>query len=243
MSDTNEENSFIKKYKISNLHKNESINSIEVIRIDNNNSIFSCSDTEIIIYETLSEKKTLLFKSNNEESELNQLKILNNHLYAANSEYLQIFDINTLKQLSNYKISRDTINSIEINKNLIACSDDLGEIKLLDMREKTLLTNKKVLKKHENICYCVKFNPSNDNELFSGSFDSTVIKWDLRAVKYISQININEVISKKQEQNNDSFISNMTPCFVHSLCFTSLNQEQLLLAGIFGLFLIFKSFI
>ena len=145
---------------------------------------------------------------------------------------MQIFDLNTLKQLSNYKISRDTINSIEINKNLIACSDDLGEIKLLDLREKTLLTNKKVLKKHENICYCVKFNPLNDNELFSGSFDSTILKWDLRSLKCVSQININEVMTKHQDSTNDSFISNMTPCFVHSLSFTYLNQQSVLLAGI-----------
>ena len=234
-----DQNAYISRSTISNLHNNESINSIQIKTNENPNSklIFSCSDSKINICDTLNQSRKTLFSCDEEtNSELNQLKLFKDLLYAANSEYLQIFDVNALKQVGNYKISRDTINSIEINQSntLIACSDDLGDIKLLDLRAKTLLTNKKVLKKHDNICYCVKFNPSNENELFSGSFDSTILKWDLRSMSCASIINISEVLSRKQEENTDqnSLVSTMTPCFVHSLCFSNINEHSVLLAGI-----------
>ena len=234
-----DQNAYISRSTISNLHNNESINSIQIKTNENPNSklIFSCSDSKINICDTLNQSRKTLFSCDEEtNSELNQLKLFKDLLYAANSEYLQIFDVNALKQVGNYKISRDTINSIEINQSntLIACSDDLGDIKLLDLRAKTLLTNKKVLKKHDNICYCVKFNPSNENELFSGSFDSTILKWDLRSMSCASIINISEVLSRKQEEDTDqnSLVSTMTPCFVHSLCFSNINEHSVLLAGI-----------
>jgi WD40 repeat protein len=234
-----EQNKYISSLKIKNLHKNEeSINSIQSKTIDNEtNLLFTCCDDEINIYNTSNKTKTLLFSANEQtNTEINQLKLSNDLLYAANLEYLQIFDINTLKQLQNYKISRETINSIEFNQTetLIACSDDLGEIKLLDLRVKNLLANKKVLKKHANICSSVKFNPLNDNELFSGSFDSTIAKWDIRGSSRLNKISVSDVLMEKQQQQNDenSFLSTMTPCFVHSLCFTSLNQQPVLLAGI-----------
>ena len=228
------ENQYIKKSKISNLHQNESLNSIQVkIGDDYSRLLFTCSDTELKLYNESNKTKTFLF--NDEDAELNQLVLLETNLYVANSECLQIFDINTLKQLSNYKISRDTINTIEINQNkgLIACSDDLGEIKLLDLRVQNLFSNKKVLKKHDNICSSVKFNPFNDQELFSGSFDSTIAKWDLRTMNSINKISVSDVLTQKEPQNDEnSLVSNMTPCFVHSLNMTSLNQEPILLSGI-----------
>jgi len=102
---------------------------------------------------------------------------------------------------------------------------------------------KKNLSTHTNICSDLKFNPSNESELFSCSFDCSVVKWDMRLVKkssaeskanFLCKIEIGETLSEinstklaPNRQTNysveDLLISTMTPCFVHSnldiLCF------------------------
>ncbi len=87
------------------------------------------------------------------------------------------------------------------------------------------VTLRKSLASHENICSGLKLNPASDNELFSCSFDCTVIKWDLRAVKrsaespnpFLNQIKVDETMIEinRKETANDLLISTMTPSFVH----------------------------
>jgi len=87
------------------------------------------------------------------------------------------------------------------------------------------VTLRKSLASHMNICSGLKLNPASDNELFSCSFDCTVIKWDLRAVKrsaespnpFLNQIKVDETLIEinRKETTNDLLISTMTPSFVH----------------------------
>ena len=112
---------------------------------------------------------------------------------------------------------------------MLACCDDSGKINLLDLKYSAdtklpNLTLKKSLIDHENICSSVKFNPNNEFELFSGSFDCSILKWDIRYVKsnskksYLKKINISETLLKLNGPNNENaLISSMTPCFVHTL--------------------------
>ena len=81
----------------------------------------------------------------------------------------------------------------------------------------------------------------NEHELFSGSFDCTVVKWDTRFVKastkqpFVHKIDvasaIQSVVESKSRMNNgdlEYLVSSMTPPFVHSLFFS----RSFLLAGI-----------
>lgn len=258
----NVEKAYMPCFKINNLHSNnESINSIQVKSVDEiTKLLFSCCDEEILIYNLNNSTKTQLYRSADSD-DINQLKLpkLNNssYLLSTNGQFVYLFDINSVKQLLRLKASKDSINCIELDhdETLVACGDDLGEVKILDFRIANnsnasnvpiTLANKKAFKKHENICYTLKFNPSNNHELFSGSYDSSIIKWDLRApnqqLACLNQTSVssllNDIKQKASLESNteNEFISTMTPCFVHSLHLTSVNIEgnntPILLAGI-----------
>ena len=250
---------------------NDSINSIEVVTADGNgekNIIFACSDDQIVIYNESNDTRAILYSSNAGTDELCNLKRFfvgeNNLIFAANGKFINIFDINSNKQLGKFKFCKDTINCIEINQsqNVLACGDDLGEIKLIDLRISNSknkskqasstssslnlgLVLKKNLSQHENICFTLKYNPKNEFQLFSGSFDCSIIEWDTRFPKgtsnkpFVRQINVSEVmqliLSSKSEQDSELeyLVSSMTPSFVHSLHFSSVNNsESVLLCGI-----------
>ena len=223
-----------KKTIISDL-QTDAINSIES---NDGVLLYTCCDEAITCLNMQTGTKQTFYSAaaNQTDDEINCLKLFNlsggntgGYLLVANNQYLQVFDVNTCKQVSKYKFFKETINSIELNslRNSVACSDDSGEIKILDLRVKKdkqmslpTLTMRKSLLSHSNICFSVKFHPLNDNVLFSGSFDCTVLKWDLRSIKnsaskpYLNQIDINQTLSSDQQ---DSMVSTMTPNFVHNI--------------------------
>jgi WD40 repeat protein len=242
--ETIEKTKYYNKHIIKNIHKN-SINSIDINQ--KNNILYSCSDDQLYLTNLNTLTKHCLCEINDSKSikELTCLKYhnfddKNDHLFSSNSNILHLYDLNHLKQISKFKFSKDTINTIEINQNnnLIALCDDSGEIKLIDLRanNRTInLTLRKTLSSHSNICFCLKFNPSNDNEFFSGSFDCSIIKWDTRFISknnknkpYVDLININELLSSLNSNDHSLLMSTMTPCFVHSIHFNS----SLLMCGI-----------
>jgi WD40 repeat protein len=232
---------YYSKQRINNIHKN-SINTIDINQ--NENVLYSCSDDQLYLTNLNTLTKHCLCEINDSKSikELTSLKYhnfdnKNDYLFASNSNILQLYDLNQLKQISKFKFSKDTINSIELNQknNLIACCDDSGEIKLIDLRLDPAfkLTLRKTLSSHSNICFCLKFNPSNDNEFYSGSFDCSIIKWDIRSISnknkpYVDLININEILASLNSNDQSILISTMTPCFVHSIHFNS----NLLMCGV-----------
>lgn len=227
------ENYFIKK-----VFKPSLKNDVIAIEILNDDSICLCDETTLLIKNLNTNTDHVLFTGKEDSDEFNSLKYLNGLLFVSNDEYLQLFDVNNLKPLSKYKFCKETINSIELNKskNSIALCDDSGDIKLLDLRiqaDKQTLTLKKKLNGHSNICSTIKFNDSNENELYSGSFDCSILKWDLRTTKtFANKINVSEILSNLNKGAQDSLASSMTPCFVHSIHLTELNNETFLLAGI-----------
>lgn len=70
-----------------------------------------------------------------------------------------------------------------------------------------------------------KFNGTNENEIFSCSFDCSILKWDLRMVKsgdnknpFVKRIDMNETMVEvnRAKKSEDMLVSTMTPSFVHS---------------------------
>jgi WD40 repeat protein len=238
----------------------DSINSIEIIQ--NKSLLFACSDQEIVTYNHVTKTASQFYKSKAEDDEINNLRGLqvNQHdlLLAANGKLINIFDIQTSKQVGKFKFFKDTVNCAELSQNRseIVAGDDTGEIKLLDLRaantDAVSMTLKKNVGKHENICFTVKFNPLNEFEIFSGSFDCTVVKWDTRFTKasakkpFVHKIEVPEVIAKilagrKEDEDSSKdelayLVSSMTPSFVHSLHFSNLKRSSVdstvLLCGI-----------
>lgn len=130
----NTTDNLFKKQVFKNLHS-DGINSIEVL---DNISLFTCDDNSINLYNTETNTKQNLYTTpkNKLQDELSCLKCFslssceNKYLFASNNEFLQLFDINTFKQINKYKFSKETINCIELNqaKNIIGCCDDSGII-------------------------------------------------------------------------------------------------------------------
>lgn len=253
------ESIFYKKNRIRDLHK-DGIVSIETL---NENAVFSCNDDTILLYNFNTDTKQLLYSGRKSKipDELGCLKSFsidsksseNNYLFASNNDVLQLFDLTTFKQINKYKFSKETVNSIEVNKsgNSIICCDDLGEIKVLDVRIKSAktktslslptITLKKSYTGHSNICSMVKFNPLNEYEIFSSSFDCSILKWDLRSVKktsnndqYMNRIDVNETLAKinQNKENDGLLVSTMTPNFVHSIYATEMNNNLLVICGL-----------
>lgn len=230
---------------VKNLHKS-SINSVEL----NNELAFTCCDEKIVTYNFVTKTKLELFRAK-EAEEISYLRCLNDALLlAAVSERMCFVDISSSKLLHECKQFKDCINTFDINRagNCLASGDDSGEIRLFDLRaNNSELSLAKTLGGHDNICYAIKFNPANENELFSGSFDCSVLKWDLRLAKksttkskpaYVKQVNMSEVMlnvakysqlraNRLLSEENDCLISTMTPCFVHSLHFTPRSNRLL----------------
>ena len=248
------------KIEISGLHR-DGINFIEGV---NENLIFSCGIEEIILYNVLEGSKKILSSNNDEltclkyfsSKETNSNEDFTNvsgHLFAGNGQFLQVYDLNSFKQISKYKFNKDAINSIESNdsRSCLALGDDSGEIKIIDLRMKEeklkgqltispVLTNRKSFSGHRNICSSVLFNPSNEFEIFSSSFDCTIMKWDMRSPKssnnksnLAKEIKVSEdLIPKENDLNEEFLISSMTPCFVHCMRFFKYDQRYALLAGV-----------
>jgi WD40 repeat protein len=258
ISESTSKNDHFKKSHISNLNQ-DTINCIDIQKDSQDSTIlFSCSDQELTLCNLNTLVKHSLFPTagssskKKQENEFNSLKFHqfgkdSNYLFVSNDNILNLYDVNALKQTSTFKFCQDTINSIEINSqnSLVALADDAGEIKLLDLRTNKdsklkssgiSLTLKKTFKQHSNICFCLQFNPFNPNELFSGSFDCSVIKWDLRFANkssnsFLSKIDLTSTLASL---NESSFYSNMTPNFVHKILLAKnkANNSNVLLCGI-----------
>jgi WD40 repeat protein len=247
----NDSYSFCRKTVLVNLHTNQ-INSLEIAGDDKNDPIvYSCSCEQLNVYNLNSKSKTTLYSTSNPNAEeLSYVKLLDSsRLALANENYIQIFDLNACKQASKYKWMRETINCIEKQGNLLACCDDSGSIKLIDMRTSASASDLTLMVKaslpgHSNVCYALKFNECKENELFSGGYDCSIIKWDLRSTKanaktpYANKINVSEVLSSLGgDTSSSTFFNTMTPNFVHALNFAQMDTKSseskfILMAGI-----------
>ncbi|CAF0778741.1 unnamed protein product [Brachionus calyciflorus] len=241
----NFETNQIKNFQLPNLNSN-SINSFDFI----DNSLLTCCESELNLFNLETKSKTTIYKATNEETEeLGCFKLIDNkNALVSNQNYVHLFDINTQKELNKFNFFQETVNCLELNKqgNVLVGCDDSGEIKLLDLRIQSDIPNlslHKSLKQHQNICYCLKFHPMNEYELFSGSFDCTFVKWDIRFPKakdskkqFVKKVAISEELEKvikSQNDDTDFMLSTMTPSFVHSLFFTEIDQNKMgLLCGI-----------
>lgn len=224
----------IEKSTIDLLNKN-SINSFDFL----DNKIISCCDSELNIFNLETKIKSNIFSVSDEVyEELGCFEIFTkDRLFLSNNNTIQLFDLNESKQISKSKFCKDTINSIKTNKqgNILACCDDSGQISLLDVRiesnEPTLYLSKN-LNHHDNICYALAFHPTNEYELFSGSFDCTFIKWDIRFQNkdskktFLKKVSISDEIQKLIQKNNADMLSSMTPSFIHSFYFTELRDNK-----------------
>lgn len=198
-----------KKTQLDHLNE-DSINSIEILDRSNNNPdstvLATCSDVDITLYNLSSQTKHTLYplakatkaggksSKSNEDDEISCLKSNNDLLFASNGRQIMLFDLNEQPRLvDKFKFNQETINCMEFGSgsSTLTIGDDSGEIKIVDMREakstrssnNVSLTLRTTLKGHKNICYCLKYHPTRPHELFSGSYDCSFIKWDLRSPK------------------------------------------------------------
>jgi WD40 repeat protein len=217
--------------KIVNLHEN-SINSIQIA----GDIIYSCCDHNLNKYDQNSSKQETIFES--ETDDIGIVRLFDDkHLLITNSTDLHLFNVDSLKPLNKYTFCKDTINTIDVNsdKTLLACGDDTGHVKLLDVRMQPSCAQvemklKKNLKKHTNLCFSLEFNRFNPTELMTSSYDCTVAKWDLRNLKNtVSSVSVNEILETLIQPETSEFVSTMTPCFVHCLRFS---HKDRLLVGI-----------
>jgi WD40 repeat protein len=214
------------------LNEKESINFIE---FQNDDLLFCSSDAHLLVYNLATKGQQNVYSEPAKSTiELGPLKCVdNNYLLSCRGQFLNVFDINNYKLITKYKFSKDDITCIDFqSKNVCACGDDSGEVKLIDVRipsstkssSSMSMTMRTTLNKHENICSSLIFNPIEQNELLTGSFDCTINKWDLRYLKNkkepIQTIDINEIVQK--ECLND-LVSSMTPTFVH--CIETFQQD------------------
>lgn len=231
------------KINVLDLLNKNSINFFDFI----DSKIISCSESELNIFNLETKDKSSVYSITEEASEeLGCFEILNqDKLFLSNQNLIQLFDLNVSKQINKFKFAKDTINSIKSKQNsIIAICDDSGEIKLLDIRSQSNSPNlslRKSLNQHDNICYALEFNPLSEHELFSGSFDCTFIKWDIRFQKkdskkpYVKKVAISDEIQKLIQIQKDSadMLSSMTPSFIHSLYFTELEEGKMgLMCGV-----------
>ena len=116
--------------------------------------------------------------------------------------------ITSLSLKDQYSFSGEEINQIDIHpKGSYICScDDSGEIKVVDVKNKTLLRT--LAHFHENICSTVKFSTKKPWELFSGGLDSNIGRWDFNRGRLLAK-------SSTIAASNAAFMIN--PPFVHSL--------------------------
>lgn len=190
----------IKKSQINNLNI-DSINSIEIIENNKNATstmLATCSDTDITLFNVSDQTKHSLYStqgSSKSKSNLDEISCLksyhqNDLLFASNSRHIMMFDLKEQKLVNKLKFNQETVNCMEFGSGVLTLGDDSGEIKIVDVREPTnksssmpSLTLRNTLKGHKNICYCLKYHPTRPYELFSGSFDCSIIKWDTRNPK------------------------------------------------------------
>lgn len=87
----------------------------------------------------------------------------------------------------------DEINQIVVDEKekYLVVSDDVGEIRVIDLTEKKLF---KILKnKYTNICFLVCFRFLKLWEFFIGGLDFKVIYWDFFRYKCLNMFDMNEL--------------------------------------------------
>lgn len=222
-----------KKRLVNDLNSN-SINHVELL--DNNNNshtLATCSDTDITLYNESTNTRHTLYQSTSkkpDDDEISYLKSFHsaNYMFAANGPFLQLFNIEKLKPVDRFKFCKETINCIDVrnNNSHVTICDDSGQIKLIDVRIKPAapminLTLNRTLDRHRNICFVIRYHPHKEHELFSGSFDCSVLKWDLRFAKsQPAKIDLTSVVNGLNTGPQPLNVYSMTPCFVHSVHFT-----------------------
>jgi WD40 repeat protein len=58
-------------------------------------------------------------------------------------------------------------------------------------------------KAHTNKIFCVKFNPEHSQQVYSGSWDSTVKFWDVRSQALTHQINGTQTCGESVDMDSD----------------------------------------
>lgn len=112
-------NGKLRKTNLQNLNK-DSINSIEILKSNDNRIIATCSDVDINLYNVASGARHTLFPLTSTkctlENEINCLKSFTDDLLlASNGPYVFLFDVNEQKLVNKLKFNKDTINCIDFS--------------------------------------------------------------------------------------------------------------------------------
>jgi WD40 repeat protein len=131
-----------------------------------------------------------------------------NLIWASVSTSIMLLDARKMgSPVCTVKVNADEVNHITLNtaETLLAAADDSGEIRIIDTSSKALF--KTLRKQHKNICSSVQFSPTKPDELFSGSLDCSIVRWDFKTLKCIHRV----------DTNDPDAAQGVNPPMVHSL--------------------------
>ncbi|XP_078431698.1 transducin/WD40 repeat-like superfamily protein, partial [Wolffia australiana] len=104
-----------------------------------------------------------------------------NILYGSMGAEVFGFDVHmtsAMKRLESYNFNKEEINQVAFspNSSFLAAADDSGEIKIIDVQQKSLY--KTLRSVHTNICSCVRFLSWRSWLAISGGLDCKLVLWD-----------------------------------------------------------------
>ena len=151
-----------------------------------------------------------------------------NIFYAASENNIYKFDIRCPlnEEVHCFKENSDEVNFISMNeKGFLASCDDSGECKIFDTRKGTLYRT--LRKRHKNICSSAAFLTTRPDDIVTGGLDSQLIVWNHATVRFIQDINTQDILQKL----GDNSVNMFNPPMVNALC---LSQDGKLLASGLG---------
>ncbi|XP_056004330.1 WD repeat-containing protein 53-like [Ostrea edulis] len=164
-------------------------------------------------------------------------KVKKDVIYTSFDDKVKVFiRVDFTAPLDTFSYNSDEINQIAVDEKekYLAASDDMGEIKVIDLSEKKLY--KTLKNKHTNICASVCFRPQKPWELFTGGLDSKLIHWDFSRHKCLNMFDMDEM--NNPFETADSYM--VSPPFVHHVA-SSPDGKYLVAALENGLIAVFDS--
>ena len=135
-------------------------------------------------------------------------------IYLTSGSCVKKFDLrNFTVPVEDLSFESDEINQIILSEDekYLAVADDSGFVTVYNLPEKKVA---RTLRKHANICSSVAFRPGKINELYSASYDKTLIHWDFHRVRALNTINMDELDHMSSDSVSKYLIN---PPFIHSL--------------------------
>lgn len=198
----------------------------EVLCLDtspNGATLAAGTEVGVDIWDVKSGSSTAQLKAPPDEPAVNSVCFSpkdSHYLWTGSSNIISLFDLrNPSQSVDSLQVNSEEVNQIAINENntYLAAGDDNGEIRIIDLTQRKLC--KTLRKQHQNICSCVAFSRKKATELFSGSLDCSLVRWNFLTAKSIQRVDT------KAQAASPGF----NPPMVHSI---SISTDGIVAAGL-----------